>query len=124
MVAQTVKNPPAMPEKLGLIPGLGRSPGEGSGYPRQYSGLENSMDSTVHGVSKSQTGLSNFHFHFLFFLKRSHCKNGESYHHQIRATAPVVFHQEQLWPLGTFGCVDTFGCCSLQDGDGCCAPGI
>ena len=35
---------------LGLIPGLGRSPGEGKGYPLQYSGLENSMDCIVHGV--------------------------------------------------------------------------
>jgi len=40
---------------LGLIPGLGRSPGEGIGYPLQYSGLENSMDCIVHGVTKSQT---------------------------------------------------------------------
>ena len=48
---------------LGSIPGLGRSPGEG--YPFQYSGLENSMDYTVHGVTKAQTWLSNFHF--LFF---------------------------------------------------------
>ena len=40
---------------LGLIPGLGRSPGEGKGYPLQYSGLENSMDCIVHGVSKSRT---------------------------------------------------------------------
>ena len=32
---------------LGLIPGLGRSPGEGKGYPLQYSGLENSMDCVV-----------------------------------------------------------------------------
>ena len=40
---------------LGLIPGLGRSPGEGNGYPLQYSGLENSRDSIVHGVAKSQT---------------------------------------------------------------------
>ena len=40
---------------LGSIPGLGRSPGEGKGYPLQYSGLENSMDYTVHGVAKSQT---------------------------------------------------------------------
>ena len=47
---------------LGLIPGLGRSPGEGKGYPLQYSGLENSMDCIVHGIAKSQTGLSNFHF--------------------------------------------------------------
>ena len=49
---------------LGLIPGLGRSPGEGKGYPLQYSGLENSMDYLVHGVAKSQTQLSDFHFHF------------------------------------------------------------
>ena len=40
---------------LGLIPWLGRSPGEGKGYPLQYSGLENSMDCIVHGVTKSWT---------------------------------------------------------------------
>ena len=40
---------------LGLIPGLGRSPREGKSYPLQYSGLENSMDCIVHGVTKSQT---------------------------------------------------------------------
>ena len=39
----------------GLIPGLGRSPGEGNGYPLQDSGLGNSMDCIVHGVEKSQT---------------------------------------------------------------------
>ena len=39
----------------GLIPGLGRSPEEGKGYPLQYSGLENSMNSIVHGVVKSWT---------------------------------------------------------------------
>ena len=50
---------------LGLIPGLGRSPGEGKGYPLQYSGLENSVDYIVHGLTRSQTQLSNFHFHFL-----------------------------------------------------------
>ena len=43
------------------IPGLGRSPGEEKGYPFQYAGLENSMEWTVHGVTKSQTWLSNFH---------------------------------------------------------------
>ena len=48
---------------LGSIPRLGRSPGEGKGYPLQYSGLENSMDSIVCGVTKSQTLLSDFHFH-------------------------------------------------------------
>ena len=40
---------------LGLILGFGRSPGEGKGYPLQYSDLENSMDYTVLGVAKSQT---------------------------------------------------------------------
>ena len=45
---------------LGSIPGLGRSPGEGNSYPLQYSGLENSTDCIVHGVTKSQTRLSNF----------------------------------------------------------------
>ena len=38
---------------LGSIPGLGRSPGEGKCYSLQYSGLENSMDYTVHGVAMS-----------------------------------------------------------------------
>ena len=60
-----VKNPPANAgdaRDLGLIPGLGRSPGEGNGYPLQYCCLENSMDggawwATVHGVSKSRTRL-------------------------------------------------------------------
>ena len=51
---------------LGSIPGLGRSPGEGKGYPLQYSGLENYMDCIVDGVAKSQTQLSNFLFHFKF----------------------------------------------------------
>ena len=94
LIAQLVKNPPAMQEPqfdswvgkiywrrdrlltpvflgfpcgsagkesswnagdLGLIPGLGRSPGEGKGYPLQCSGLENSMDCMAHGVAKSQT---------------------------------------------------------------------
>ena len=50
---------------LGLIPGLGRSPGEGKDYPLQYSGLGNSMDYILHGVAKSQTWLGDFHFIFL-----------------------------------------------------------
>ena len=49
---------------LGSIPGLGRSLGEGKGYPLQYSSLENTMDDCiVHGVGKSWTRLSNFHIH-------------------------------------------------------------
>ena len=61
---------------LGPVPGLGRSPGEGKGYPLQYSGLENSKGRrnlagyTVHGVAENWNRLSNFHFqlvslHFL-----------------------------------------------------------
>ena len=45
-----------------MIPGLERSPGEGKGYSLQYSGLENSMDCIVHGVTKSWIRLSDFHF--------------------------------------------------------------
>ena len=47
---------------LASIPGLGRSPGEGKGYPLQCSGLWNSMDCIVHGVTKSRTPLSNSQF--------------------------------------------------------------
>ena len=46
----------------GSIPELGQSPGEGKGYPLQYSGLENSTDCKVHGVAESWTRLSDFHF--------------------------------------------------------------
>ena len=49
-------------EDLRSIPGLERSPGEGTGYPLQYSGLANSMDVKVPGVSKSQTRLSDFQY--------------------------------------------------------------
>ena len=54
---------------LGSIPQLGRSPGEGNGYPLQHSCLENSMDrgawrATVHDITKNQTRLSDYHFHF------------------------------------------------------------
>ena len=66
-MVQLVKNLHA--GDLGLIPGLGRFPGEGKGYPVQYSGLENSMDCIVHGEAKSWTQLSDFHFKYkLFFL--------------------------------------------------------
>ena len=49
----------------GSVPGFGRCPGEAKCYPLQYSGLENSMDCIVHGVTKSQTWRSDFHFHIL-----------------------------------------------------------
>ena len=59
---------------LGSILESGRSPGGGNGNPLQYSCLENAMDrgawwATVHGVTKSQTGLSNIHFHFQEIVK-------------------------------------------------------
>ena len=57
---------------LGLIPGLGRSSGEEKGYPLQYSVLENSKDCIVHGVTKSRTRLSNFHFPLLGL--QNHCR--------------------------------------------------
>ena len=61
LVAWTIKNLPAMQERqLGLIPGSGRSPGEGNGNPLKYACLENSLDretwqATVHEVANSQT---------------------------------------------------------------------
>ena len=56
LVAQLVKNLPAMQETWE------DSPGDGKGYPLQYSGLENSMDYIVHGVTKGWTQLNDFHF--------------------------------------------------------------
>ena len=74
---------------LSSIAGLGRSLGEGKGYPPQYSGLENSLDrgawwATIYGVTKSQTLLRDFHFHLILELwwwlsgKESACKAGEA----------------------------------------------
>ena len=67
MVAQTVKNLPAMWEIQAQSLGWERLPGEGNGYSLQYSCLENSMDgrawrATVHGVTKSQTWLTYYIF--------------------------------------------------------------
>ena len=64
-MAQPVKNPPASAGNAGLIPGLGRSPGEGNGNPLQYSCLENLMDrggwqATVQGLEKNWTQLGTY----------------------------------------------------------------
>ena len=56
---------------LGSTPGLGRSPGEGKGHSLQYSSLENSMNCVVHGVTKSQPWLRDFHFQVLFFANKA-----------------------------------------------------
>ena len=74
---------------LGSIPGLGRSPRERKGYPLQYSGLENS----VHGVAKSQTWLSHFHFH----LGEQRCY---AYHREVTFLKNFIwicmFHSKQI----------------------------
>ena len=66
-MAQLVKNPAAMQETWVLSLGWEDSLEKGTAYPIQYSGLENSMDRRVHGVAKSQTWLSDFHF---FLIKK------------------------------------------------------
>ena len=71
----------------GSIPGLGRSPGEGKGYPLQYSGLENAMDCIVHGVVKSWTRLSDFHIH----------THTHTHAHRARFKKSVAFHTGQKW---------------------------
>ena len=83
---------------LDLIPGSGRSPGEGNSYPLQYSGLEKSMDCIVHGMAKRQTQLSDFHFHFMarvsdlqsltFCLSPIHCSKTDAPKLQI-ANVPL-----------------------------------
>ena len=62
LVAQLVKNPPAMRETW--VRSLGW---EEKGHPLQYSGLENFMDCKVHGVAESRRWLSDFHFHRICF---------------------------------------------------------
>ena len=65
LVAQMVKNLPAMQSDLGSIPGIGKVPGEGNGYPLQDSCLKNSMNrGALHGASMRWTRLSNKHFPF------------------------------------------------------------
>ena len=73
MVSQTVKATAYDVGDLGLIPGSGRSPGEGNGNPLQYSCLENSMDggawwATVHGVAKSWTHWVTLLWLFIFSI--------------------------------------------------------
>ena len=64
LAAQLVKNPPAMWETW--VPSLGwEDPMERERLPLQYSGLENSMDCIVHGITKNRTRLRDFHFTLL-----------------------------------------------------------
>ena len=63
-MVQLVKTLPAMQETWVQSLGWEDPPGEGNSYPLQCSGLENSMDYTVHGATKSWTQLRDFHFHY------------------------------------------------------------
>ena len=75
-------------------PRLGRSPGEGKGYPLQYPSLENSMDCIVHGVIKSWTQLSDFHFHFTFSISLSELPG------KLKAMVfSVVMHRCESWTI-------------------------
>ena len=62
---------------LGSIPGLGRSPGEGKGYPLQYSGLENSMHCMVHGVAESDMTERFTFIYFIYFHMKAMIKLGQ-----------------------------------------------
>ena len=80
---------------LGSTPGLARC-GEGNGYLLQYSGHENSVDCTVHGVTKNRTRLSDFHFRFQpshwGFPDGSSCRESprQCRRHRTRRFAPWV----------------------------------
>ena len=93
LVAQLVKNPPAMRETWVRSLGLGRSPGDGKGYPLQYSGLENPMDPIVHGVAKSSTRLRDLPFHY----------QGKADAHHFRAPHPTQLPCGQSTWLGAGG---------------------
>ena len=90
-----VKNLPANAGDVGLIPGLGRSPGEGNGNPLQYSCLENPMGrgaswATVPGVTKSWTRLS--------------CKNSIGYFYLYFTDEEIILKISLLisgWDLNT-----------------------
>jgi len=84
---------------LGSIPGLGRFPVEEKGYPLQYSGPENSMDYAVHGLAKSQTRLSDFHF-TSYFLWASQValvvKNPSANSGDIRDAGSILGQEDTL----------------------------
>ena len=84
---------------LGLIPGLGKSLGEGSGYPLQYSGLENPMYCIVHRVTKSQTWLSDFHFHGA--LERGKQRGKDAGNEDIQDLKQMIknLEQERSWEV-------------------------
>ena len=90
-----VKESAYIAEDLGMIPGLGRCPGEGKGYPLQYSGLENFLDCIVHGVTKSQTRLKRLSSSSSIgqhIVQRVLCGVG-----QCSATQPLIVRLSVVW---------------------------
>ena len=91
---------------LVLIPGLGRSPGEGKGYPLQYSGLENSMDCKVHGVAKSQIRWSDFQFYFQHITQdnlKKICPNKKLY---IKIRRNIIYNSKK-WKQPKYPSIET-----------------
>ena len=104
-----VKNLPNVGD-LGLIPELGRFPGEGKDYPLQYSCLDNFMDkgawqATVHGVTKSQTWLSDFHFHLLLGKKAMTNLDNILKNRDITLPTKVCLVKAMVFPVVIYGCV-------------------
>ena len=94
-----------------MVPGLGRSPGEGKGYPLQYSGLENSMDCIVHGVTELDTTEQ----------LSLHCEDIRKKHRS--STALLSFndgsaHKESACNAGDLGWIPGLGR-SPEEGNGC-----
>ena len=107
-MAQTVKNSPNVGD-LGSIPGLGRFLGEGKGYPLQYSCLDNFMDkgawqAIVHGVTKSQTQLSDFHFHLLLGKKAMINLDSILKNRDITLPTKVCLVKAMVFPVVIYGC--------------------
>ena len=93
---------------LGATSGLGISPGEGKGYPLQYSGLENSVDCLVHELAKSQTRLSIFHFlHFSAVSRETHTHRKRPF--KTEARLGYITFSKWCWRLhSTLACAVSF----------------
>ena len=95
---------------LGLIPGVGRSPGEGNGNPLQYACLENSTDrgawwATIHGVAKSRTRLSDFtSLHLLLGIKVMTNLDSIFKSRDITLATKVRLVKAMVFPVIMYGC--------------------
>ena len=110
LVAQLVKDSPV--GDLGVIPGFGKSPGEGKGYLLQYSGLEISMDCIVHGVTKSRAQFSNFHF-FYFTSEKCLFKFFANFS-VVDIWSYVCFCNRAVWVSHISWILTSYQICSLQ----------